>query len=94
MSPRTWDGLLAGKSGVRKIDADWAADLPVKIAAQAAVDPAEVLERVEARRLDRCAQLAVVAALEAWKDAGYGLGKTTLSTVSVSESPSPPASAG
>ena len=29
----TWDGLLAGKSGVRKIGADWAADLPVKIAA-------------------------------------------------------------
>ena len=63
--PSTWDGLLAGKSGVRKIEADWAADLPVQIAAQAAVDPAEILERVEARRLDRSAQLAVVAALEA-----------------------------
>jgi 3-oxoacyl-[acyl-carrier-protein] synthase II len=37
--PRTWDGLLAGKSGVRKIETDWAADLPVQIAAQAAVDP-------------------------------------------------------
>ena len=71
--PTTWDGLLAGKSGVHKIAADWAADLPVQIAAQAAVDPAEILERVEARRLDRCAQLAVVAALEAWQDAGYGL---------------------
>ena len=33
------------------------------------------MERVEARRLDRCAQLAVVAALEAWQDAGYGLGE-------------------
>ena len=71
--PTTWDGLLAGKSGVHKIEADWAADLPVQIAAQAAVDPAEILERVEARRLDRSAQLAVVAALEAWQDAGYGL---------------------
>ena len=71
--PSTWDGLLAGKSGVRKIEADWAADLPVQIAAQAAVDPAEILARVEARRLDRSAQLAVVAALEAWQDAGYGL---------------------
>ena len=60
---------MAGKSGVRKIEADWAADLPVQIAAQAAVDPAEILERVEARRLDRSAQLAVVAALEAWQDA-------------------------
>src|SRR6478672_2385758 len=69
----TWENLLAGKSGVGRIEADWADDLPVKIAAQAAVDPAEILERVEARRLDRCAQLAVVAALEAWHDAGYGL---------------------
>jgi len=69
----TWENLLAGKSGVSRIEADWAEDLPVKIAAQAAVDPAEILERVEARRLDRCAQLAVVAALEAWHDAGYGL---------------------
>ena len=69
----TWEDLLAGKSGVSRIEADWADDLPVKIAAQAAVDPAEILERVEARRLDRCAQLAVVAAMEAWHDAGYGL---------------------
>ena len=69
----TWECLLAGKSGVARIKADWADDLPVKIAAEAAVDPAEILERVEARRLDRCAQFAVVAALEAWQDAGYGL---------------------
>ena len=69
----TWEGLLAGKSGVHRIEADWAEDLPVKIAAEAAVDPAEILERVEARRLDRSAQLAVVAAMEAWQDAGYGL---------------------
>jgi 3-oxoacyl-[acyl-carrier-protein] synthase II len=69
----TWDGLLAGRSGVRALDNDWAADLPVKIAAPVAVDPGEVLERVEARRLDRSAQLAVIAAMEAWRHAGYGL---------------------
>src|ERR687898_524028 len=69
----TWEGLLAGRSGVRKIEADWAADLPVQIAAQAAVDPAEILDRVEARRLDRSAQLGLIAAMEAWQDAGYGL---------------------
>jgi len=65
--------MLAGKSGVSRIEADWAEDLPVKIAAQAAVDPSDVLDRVEARRLDRSAQLAVIAAMEAWRDAGYGL---------------------
>ena len=72
-APSTWEALLAGKSGVRRIDAEWAEDLPVKIAAQVAVDPSEVLDRVEARRLDRSAQLGVIAAMEAWRDAGYGL---------------------
>jgi len=69
----TWEGLLAGRSGVSKIDEEWAADLSVRIAAKVAVDPATVLERVEARRLDRSAQLGVVAAMEAWRDAGFGL---------------------
>jgi 3-oxoacyl-[acyl-carrier-protein] synthase II len=72
-APSTWEALLAGKSGVRRIDAEWAEDLPVKIAAQVVVDPSEVLDRVEARRLDRSAQLGVIAAMEAWHDAGYGL---------------------
>jgi 3-oxoacyl-[acyl-carrier-protein] synthase II len=72
-APSTWEAMLAGKSGVRAIEADWAGDLSVKIAAQVAVDPSEVLERVEARRLDRSAQLAVIAAMEAWGNAGFGL---------------------
>jgi len=69
----TWEAMLAGRSGVSAITADWAADLPVRIAAAAAVDPSEVLDRVEVRRLDRSAQLAVVAAMQAWADAGFGL---------------------
>ena len=69
----TWEGLLAGRSGVSKIEQAWADDLAVRIAASAAVDPSEVLERVEARRLDRSAQLGVIAAMEAWRDAGFGL---------------------
>lgn len=66
----TWDGLVAGRSGVRPITEDWVEDLPVKIAGTAAVDPSQVLERVKARRLDRSSQLAMVAAMEAWKDSG------------------------
>jgi len=69
----TWDALLAGRSGVRRIEEPWAPDVPVQIAGHALVDPAAVLERVEARRLDRSAQLGVVAAMEAWGDAGFGL---------------------
>ncbi|HEY6934975.1 MAG TPA: beta-ketoacyl-ACP synthase II [Marmoricola sp.] len=66
----TWEAMLAGKSGVRRLTEDWVEDMPVKIAAPAAVDPTEVLERVKARRLDRTSQLAMVAAREAWADAG------------------------
>ncbi|HET7406482.1 MAG TPA: beta-ketoacyl-[acyl-carrier-protein] synthase II [Mycobacteriales bacterium] len=66
----TWSALVAGTSGARLLEDDWAAELPVRIAAPAAVDPAEVLDRVEARTLDRGQQLAVVAAGEAWTDAG------------------------
>ena len=70
----TWEAMLAGTSGVSLIGEPWADELPCKIAAKAAVDPASVLDRVEARRLDRVAQLAVIAGTEAWTDAGFGFG--------------------
>jgi 3-oxoacyl-[acyl-carrier-protein] synthase II len=70
----SWDALLSGRSGVRRIDADneWVDryELPVKIAAPLAVSPLEVIPRVQARKLDRCEQVALVAAKEAWADAG------------------------
>jgi 3-oxoacyl-[acyl-carrier-protein] synthase II len=66
----TWDALVAGRSGIRRLPEDFFPGLPVQIAGTAAVDPADVLDRVKARRLDRSAQLAMVAALEAWSDAG------------------------
>jgi len=66
----TWSAMLAGTSGVRRITEDWVNPLPVKIAAPAAADPAAEIGRVQARRLDRCEQFALVAAREAWADAG------------------------
>jgi 3-oxoacyl-[acyl-carrier-protein] synthase II len=71
--PATWSALVAGTSGVSLIEADWAQELSTRIAAQAAVDPASVMDRVQARKLDRSSQFAMVAALEAWADAGLGL---------------------
>jgi 3-oxoacyl-[acyl-carrier-protein] synthase II len=68
----TWEGLLEGRSGAKHLDADWAADLPVRIAAPVAVEPLNVLDRVEARTLDRSQQFALIAAREAWQDAGLG----------------------
>ena len=66
----TWSGMLAGKSGVRALTEDWVKDLPARIAGVAAEDPAQIVGRVQARRMDRCEQFGVVAAREAWADAG------------------------
>ncbi|NUR87473.1 MAG: beta-ketoacyl-[acyl-carrier-protein] synthase family protein [Nonomuraea sp.] len=69
-APATWAGLLAGRSGVVAIEEDWARDLPARIAGRLTVDPAELLGKPLARRMDRCEQVAVLAAREAWADAG------------------------
>ena len=68
--PSTWAALVEGRSGVSALTEDWAEPLGCRIAARVAVDPSEVLDRVKARRLDRAGQLALVAAQEAWGDAG------------------------
>jgi 3-oxoacyl-[acyl-carrier-protein] synthase II len=66
----TWAAMLAGRSGVGRLTEPWAERLPVRIAASAAADPAEIVGRVQARRMDRCEQFALVASREAWADAG------------------------
>ena len=66
----TWKALLAGQSGVRLLTEDWRELLPVHFAARVATEPADQMERVEMRRLDRSEQFALIASREAWKDAG------------------------
>ena len=66
----TWTALIAGKSGVRLLTEDWRELLPVHFAARVHTEPADQMERVEMRRLDRSEQFALVASREAWKDAG------------------------
>ena len=66
----TWDALLAGRSGVSRITDDWARDFPAQLVARLATDPAQQIDRVRARRLDRSQQVAVVAAEEAWRHSG------------------------
>ena len=70
--PDTWSALLAGESGVRTLEHEWIQkyELPVHFAAEVKVRPQEVLERQEWKRLDPSSQLALVAAREAWADAG------------------------
>jgi 3-oxoacyl-[acyl-carrier-protein] synthase II len=61
--------MLTGRSGVRALTEDWAANLPVRIAARVAEEPDTRLAPSRLRRLDRSAQFALLAAEEAWNDA-------------------------
>lgn len=70
--PSTWDAALAGRSGARTLDNDWAEryGIPVNFAATIKVKPEDVLPRPEIKRMDPSAQYAIIAAREAWSDAG------------------------
>lgn len=70
--PSMWENALKGVSGTHTLEDDWVAEyeLPVTFAARASVPATDVLTRVEAKRLDPSSQFAVVAAREAWEDAG------------------------
>jgi 3-oxoacyl-[acyl-carrier-protein] synthase II len=66
----SWDALLAGRSGISRITEDWVQQFPAQLVARLAVEPAEQIDRVRARRLDRSQQVAVIAAEQAWADSG------------------------
>ncbi|MFM6970979.1 MAG: beta-ketoacyl-ACP synthase II [Rhodoluna sp.] len=68
----TWTALLAGESGISTLEQDWVAkyEVPVTFAGQAKVKAAEILTPQEAKRLDPSSQFALIAAREAWADAG------------------------
>jgi len=70
--PSTWAAALAGESGARTFDNDWAEkyEMPVSFAATIKVKPEEVMPRPEIKRMDPSAQYAIIAAREAWADAG------------------------
>jgi 3-oxoacyl-[acyl-carrier-protein] synthase II len=69
----TWEAAIEGRSGVDWIQAFDPSDFPVRIAAEVkGFVPESVVERKEARRLERNVLLAVGAAHEAWDDADVG----------------------
>jgi 3-oxoacyl-[acyl-carrier-protein] synthase II len=68
----TWQAALAGTSGARTLENDWAEtyQMPVTFAASLAVPAADVLPRAETKRMDPSAQYAIIATREAWAHAG------------------------
>ncbi|MBK3580958.1 beta-ketoacyl-[acyl-carrier-protein] synthase family protein [Streptomyces sp. MBT65] len=83
----TWDAMLRGESGLTLLeDESWAKDLPPLLGGRAKVDPGTGLDHQQRRRLSRSAQFAMVAAAEAWADAGLDNGSATPSRVAVAVS--------
>ena len=74
--PSTWDGITNGRSGVDYITAFDSEGFDTHFAAEVkGFDPENYLERKEARRMDRFAQFAAVAAQEACRQANLEPGK-------------------
>jgi 3-oxoacyl-[acyl-carrier-protein] synthase II len=68
--PTFWRNLVAGKSGISLIQSFDVSDYPTKIAGEVRdFDPAEYMDKKEARRFDRFTQFAVAAAMQAVQDA-------------------------
>ncbi len=66
----TWEGLIAGESGIDYITLFDPSDMAAKFAGEVkGFQPTDYMERKEARRMDRFAQLAVAASREAVESA-------------------------
>ncbi len=65
-----WEAILAGRPGISLIDEPWVEGHPARIAGILAIDPLTILEKHETRRMDRSQQAALIAAREAWNNAG------------------------
>ena len=70
VDPETsWQAFRDGQSGIDLIQDDWSLDLPVKVAGRVSPEALGDLSPLQRRRSDRCAQLALLAARQAWASA-------------------------
>ncbi|MFH1031405.1 MAG: beta-ketoacyl-ACP synthase II [Chloroflexota bacterium] len=80
----TWKNLIAGKSGIDKITLCDPTPLDTKIAGEVkGFDPANYMNRKDARRMDRFAQLAVAASIETVKQSGLQINASNESSIAV-----------
>ncbi len=69
----TWEGLVAGRSGIAEITHFDPSELPVRIAGEVkGFDPTDYVDPEQARHMARCSQLALAAGIQAMADAGLG----------------------
>ncbi len=70
-----WQGLLAGRSGIAPLTLFDVSRHDVRFGGEVkGFDPARWIDPKEAKRLDRCTQIGLVAADEAFKDSGLKVG--------------------
>ena len=66
----TWNAVIAGRSGIQALQEPWIDDLPVRLAGCVPTGTLDSLPPLLRRRSDRCSQLALLAARQAWAMAG------------------------
>ncbi|MFH1382709.1 MAG: beta-ketoacyl-ACP synthase II [Chloroflexota bacterium] len=80
----TWEGLLAGKSGIDYITLCDRETLETKFAGEVkSFDPVNYMERKDARRMDRFAQLSVAAGRQALESASIQINPANQNDIAV-----------
>ncbi len=83
-APETWQALISGANGIAPITAFDATKFKTHFAGEVKnFDPSAVIDRKEARKMDRYSQFSVFVADEALKDSGLDLEKEDRSRVGV-----------
>lgn len=82
--PTTWQNLIAGKSGIDYITLFDTSNMEVRFAGEVkGFDPNDYINRKDARRMDRFAQLAVAAGFQAVKDAKLAINESNKDDIGV-----------
>jgi 3-oxoacyl-[acyl-carrier-protein] synthase II len=87
----TWEGLVAGRSGIDYITLFDPSGMEVKFAGEAkGFDPTNYVDRKAARRMDRFAQFAVAASMQAIQQSGIKIDNTNQEDIGILRSSKKP----